>query len=281
MVDPENGPLHESLGDVLKETGDTNAAAGEYRRAAGLAPEDPSPRQEIAYLLLQQKQYDSAMAEAQAALQLRADQAGANYIAGQVMEHRGDRKSALTYYWASLKADPRNRMVRDAYSRVWDEARWLPMSWSASTVRAFTLSMALVPSFLLLGYFRTRDLYPEPARMLWGTFILGVLIVWPVIWIDRPLAGVVALFTGTFSNAMAEAFFNAAFPEELMKFAVLMLFCVRSKEFDEPMDGIVYGVVASLGFATYENIHYVARYGIGTAITRAINGICAAFKPYG
>src|SRR5205085_7124041 len=132
------------------------------------------------------------MAEAQAALQLRADQAGANYIAGQVMEHRGDRKSALTYYWASLKADPRNRMVRDAYSRVWDEARWLPMSWSASTVRAFTLSMALVPSFLLLGYFRTRDLYPEPARMLWGTFILGVLIVWPVIWIDRPLAGVVA-----------------------------------------------------------------------------------------
>ena len=32
---------------------------------------------------------------------------------------------------------------------------------------------------------------------------------------------------------------------------------LREKEFNEPMDGIVYGVVASLGFATYENYDYV------------------------
>ena len=30
-------------------------------------------------------------------------------------------------------------------------------------------------------------------------------------------------------------------------------------EFNEPMDGIVYGVVVSLGFATYENYDYVYR----------------------
>ena len=29
------------------------------------------------------------------------------------------------------------------------------------------------------------------------------------------------------------------------------------KEFDEPTDGMVYGVVVSLGFATLENIYYV------------------------
>ena len=29
------------------------------------------------------------------------------------------------------------------------------------------------------------------------------------------------------------------------------------KEFDEPTDGMVYGVIASLGFATLENIYYV------------------------
>ena len=34
---------------------------------------------------------------------------------------------------------------------------------------------------------------------------------------------------------------------------------LREKEFNEPMDGIVYGVVASLGFATYENYDYVFR----------------------
>ena len=38
---------------------------------------------------------------------------------------------------------------------------------------------------------------------------------------------------------------------------VIVFFCTRKDEFDEPMDGLVYGVAASLGFAAYENIEYV------------------------
>ena len=34
---------------------------------------------------------------------------------------------------------------------------------------------------------------------------------------------------------------------------------LRRDEFNEPMDGVVYGVAASLGFATYENYDYVFR----------------------
>ena len=34
---------------------------------------------------------------------------------------------------------------------------------------------------------------------------------------------------------------------------------LRRHEFNEPMDGIVYGVTVSLGFATYENYDYVFR----------------------
>ena len=34
-------------------------------------------------------------------------------------------------------------------------------------------------------------------------------------------------------------------------------FVLKRNEFNEPMDGIVYGVAASLGFATLENIEYV------------------------
>ena len=30
--------------------------------------------------------------------------------------------------------------------------------------------------------------------------------------------------------------------------------------FDEPMDGVIYGIAASLGFAAYENIDYVLYY---------------------
>src|SRR6266404_6737329 len=134
----------------------------------------------------------------------------------------------------------------------------------------FTIASALVPSFLLLGYFRARDLYPEPAKALWATFTLGVAIVVPVLMLDQPLALIVKLFHGPLAHGLADALFTAAIPEELLKYAVVVLFCARHKEFDEPMDGIVYGAVASLGFATFENIAYVAEHGLGVAISRAL-----------
>ena len=34
---------------------------------------------------------------------------------------------------------------------------------------------------------------------------------------------------------------------------VLIFFCTRKDEFDEPMDGLVYGASVSLGYATYES----------------------------
>ena len=42
-----------------------------------------------------------------------------------------------------------------------------------------------------------------------------------------------------------------------MKFLVLVIYCLHLDKFDEPMDALVYGVAASLGFATYENWQYV------------------------
>ena len=53
------------------------------------------------------------------------------------------------------------------------------------------------------------------------------------------------------------AFFAASFLEELFKFCVLFFFCTKFTEFNEPMDGIVYGITASLGFAFWENLQYI------------------------
>ena len=38
---------------------------------------------------------------------------------------------------------------------------------------------------------------------------------------------------------------------------VFLFFIAHAAAFDEPMDGVVYGVAASLGYAAYENIEYV------------------------
>ena len=65
-------------------------------------------------------------------------------------------------------------------------------------------------------------------------------------------------FTGTdYSENLTGSFLGPAWAEELLKFSILYLIILKRDEFNEPMDGLVYGVVVSLGFATYENYTYV------------------------
>jgi RsiW-degrading membrane proteinase PrsW (M82 family) len=56
------------------------------------------------------------------------------------------------------------------------------------------------------------------------------------------------------------AFLIVAFSEELMKFIFLRYYIFTKSDFNEPMDGIVYSVSISMGFAAMENIlHIVLR----------------------
>jgi RsiW-degrading membrane proteinase PrsW (M82 family) len=129
---------------------------------------------------------------------------------------------------------------------------------------------AIVPSLLLVWYFRARDVFPEPSRVLWATFGLGVLTVIPVLMVALPVMSAIEGVTDPITLGFLKAFLTAAGPEELFKFAVVTLYCARHEAFDEPMDGVVYGATASLGFATLENILYVSSGGIGVAIMRAL-----------
>lgn len=139
----------------------------------------------------------------------------------------------------------------------------------------FTAVSAVVPSLLIVWYFHQRDVYPEPPRVLWTTFGLGVLIVFPVILVELVINAAVSLAPGAVVRGALDAFFVASFTEESFKLLVLMTYVWRHREFNEPMDGVVYGVVASLGFATFENILYVFQGGIGLAIMRALTAVPA------
>ncbi len=137
----------------------------------------------------------------------------------------------------------------------------------------YLLGSAIMPSVLLVWFFHRRDLYPEPARVLWTTFFLGVLTVIPVLLVVSPFSKYMELVENPFLSGAVTAFAGAAIPEEFFKFLVVVFYCARHKEFDEAMDGIVYGVVASLGFATLENILYVSDGGYNVAILRALTAV--------
>ena len=119
----------------------------------------------------------------------------------------------------------------------------------------FLFLLTVVPALSILLLFVFLDKFVEPKKYIIATFVLGTLIIGPLYMFDE----LVLLIRGSaieYSPFM-KAFFSAAFREELLKFCVLFFFCVRLTHFNEPMDGIVYGTVASLGFALYENIFYV------------------------
>ena len=145
-----------------------------------------------------------------------------------------------------------------------------------STDQIFLLLITIVPALGILFLFVFLDRFVEPKKYIIATFVLGILSIGPLIMFDD----IILLIKGSpiEYNPFMQAFFDAAFQEELLKFCVLFFFCVRFAEFNEPMDGIVYGTVVSLGFASYENIFYV--YGaegfnisLGTAYTRAFSAV--------
>jgi RsiW-degrading membrane proteinase PrsW (M82 family) len=144
-----------------------------------------------------------------------------------------------------------------------------------------TLPAAVLPSLLLIWYFFSRDVFPEPRAVLLKTFALGCLVVIPVLVVAVPLLFLVVQplsAVNPVAGAIAAAVLTAAVPEEFFKFLVVWGYCSRQPEFDEPMDGIVYGVVASLGFATLENVVYVAGGGGEAALARAFTAVaCHAF----
>jgi RsiW-degrading membrane proteinase PrsW (M82 family) len=143
---------------------------------------------------------------------------------------------------------------------------------------AIALVLAVVPSALILRYFVRRDQFPEPRRAIAITFAWGVGSIVPAVILALVLLlAIDAAFgdrvTDPWLRGAGIAYFGAAMPEELFKFAVLYFYCRRLNDFDEPMDGIVYGVAASLGFATLENILYVVDGGFEIALVRAFTAV--------
>lgn len=130
--------------------------------------------------------------------------------------------------------------------------------------------VALAPCLFLLWYFYNRDRYePEPKRKILKVFLLGALMVIPAAIIEIIFITIVDTMTSGTVYIFILAFIIVAPTEELLKFYTVKRWAYRSIEFDEVMDGIVYTVSASLGFATVENIFYVLSQGIGTGIARA------------
>ena len=106
------------------------------------------------------------------------------------------------------------------------------------------------PLFLAYLIYKLDKYEKEPIGVCLRVFFYGCLTVIPVIIIE-PI--VIAFINSLFF----QIFLGVALVEEYFKFLVVKNYAYKRESFNEPFDGIVYAVVASLGFALVENIGYV------------------------
>ncbi len=143
------------------------------------------------------------------------------------------------------------------------------------------LLATILPSAILVLYFVKSDKFKEPSFQIIKIFFLGILITIPAFFLNTYLDNFF-LNNTNISKALIESFLTAAPVEEGLKFLILFYFVYKMKDFNEPIDGIVYGVCVSLGFATLENIYYVyvlpdffKTTSLSLALTRAFSAVPA------
>ena len=110
--------------------------------------------------------------------------------------------------------------------------------------------LGFAPGLYWLWYFYQRDkLEPEPKKLIFVSYFLGILAAALVIFINMPFK----------LNYFVGAVVSAPILEELAKFLMVWAYLYRNKNFSEPMDGIVYAAAVALGFASIENGLYLFR----------------------
>ncbi|MBN2586871.1 MAG: PrsW family intramembrane metalloprotease [Candidatus Fermentibacteraceae bacterium] len=140
---------------------------------------------------------------------------------------------------------------------------------------AISLGLAVIPSLLIVYYFRRKDrARPEPGRAVTVFFLLGLLSTLPAIIIELALGSLGSgLEASRFLYPPFKAFIIAGLVEEGLKLFLVMRFAYRKHFFDEVMDGIVITVVAGMGFACLENVLYVLGRGMTVGFLRAFTSV--------
>jgi len=121
--------------------------------------------------------------------------------------------------------------------------------------------LAGIPAVFWLGFFYLMDRHePEPKQLVAGVCVLGALIAAPladfVLSQFAPPAALGVAGLSPFSlDRVVHAVLIAGLAQEMCKYAVVRYTIYLSREFDEPMDGIVYMMACGTGFAVWVNYH--------------------------
>jgi len=113
----------------------------------------------------------------------------------------------------------------------------------------------VLPSIIWLLFYLRKDAHPESNRQIIKIFFYGMLAALPAIFLEMAILGeFVKLKFSPFFISLLNIFIAVALVEEFLKYLVVRGKVLRNSELDEPIDIMLYMIIAALGFAASENI---------------------------
>ncbi len=122
---------------------------------------------------------------------------------------------------------------------------------------------AILPSFLWLLFFLSKDKEPESKRAILAIFILGSIMAFFAGIIQLKLVDLFGIIDKKEASLFLFLFYHIiviSFTEEILKYLAVRVTIVNHHEFDEPVDAMIYMITVALGFAAAENFVYFVRY---------------------
>jgi len=119
---------------------------------------------------------------------------------------------------------------------------------------------AVAPALLILWLVVAAGERPGPPLKVWTAFLLGAASISLLGAVRAPIMAILAAPENPWVAQAMHSLFAVALPEEAVKILVIVAVSARRRPFADPMDTVVYGAAAGLGFAAYENLAYLAQH---------------------
>lgn len=145
----------------------------------------------------------------------------------------------------------------------------------------FYIPLGITPSIIWLFFYLQKDVKPEPKSKILQVFAGGIAAaIFAAIAETILLKKLLGLETLNRTAKIVFVFLAIAFIEEILKYLIVKLLVFKNSELDEPVDIVIYMIIAALGFAALENILLFFSEGLQvfeTALIAALRFVGATF----
>lgn len=133
--------------------------------------------------------------------------------------------------------------------------------------------LAILPVFVFSLYVYIHDKEKEPTDLLISSFIFGILIAIPCIYVEGALTSNFSFLQKSYITSFIYVFLTIALVEEGYKFLASYIVYYPNKNVNYTFDMIVYTSFLGLGFSFFENIVYLKTVSLSAIILRAFTAV--------